>query len=244
MPPRRSSATRSLIASNRRGTSETSRPSSSQRRTSGTSVRSGAREKARIDVLGAASVDDSARGRRGAEDRQRAARPRRPAERVGVEEADGPQAVLGVLLQPPGDMRADGAGAHDQRRLGDPPRADDVLGGDRADAARADGRWGERPEVAENRELEAVAADVHRNPRPPWRPSRSLATGPTPSRMFTRIRRSYSPRTGAVATSSGKEAVTASAAGPLIVSARAASSATRSVAGRTRASRGRRRGWS
>ena len=69
----------------------------------------------------------------------------------------------------------------------------------------------------------------------------ALATGPTPSMMFTRIRRSYMPRTNSVAiASSGKRRIGQACStgtgspGQLIVTARAASSATKSVIGRTK----------
>ncbi len=66
--------------------------------------------------------------------------------RVLVEEADRGEAVLGVALQAPRDLRADDAGAHDQHRLADqPPRARPALRRGERDAPDADAEQREQP---------------------------------------------------------------------------------------------------
>ena len=168
--PTQSSATRSFIDSNRRGTSETSRPSSSQRSASASRLWSRSWVKAIRHVLGAVVPGDLGEIVGRAEDRQRAQRrdavavavPVAVRGRVVVEEADRHQPVLGLSRQALGDRGADHAAADDQGRLARHARDACLPARQRQDAAAAgQEQGGEHPDPADHRADADAVEDDH-----------------------------------------------------------------------------------
>ena len=104
-----------------RGTTDTSTPSSWQRWIRRLTRASATEEKATIRFVTPGLLDGLLEVLDRAQHRHVAAADLGDRARVLVEEADGREPVLGVVLQPARDLRADDAGAHDQHGLADQP---------------------------------------------------------------------------------------------------------------------------
>ena len=160
-PPRWSSAIRSVIDSNMRGTIESSSPSSSHWRTTCSSWSSGAEEKARITCWAPTSRATAARSS-GPPSNGTLTEPRSTCgEGSASRKPVGHEPVLALRDEPVRDLDADAAGADDQRRLADlTPRAGAALRAQEHDPATADEDQAEQPGAGDQRcELALVAED-------------------------------------------------------------------------------------